>query len=62
MYWQGVRYGTELPINYTGIKNLAPETINHDYMWTEKYVPYADWESKLKKIYDNFNLLQIPPV
>lgn len=42
-------------------KSLVPEMINQRFMWVDDYFHYDDWRSKQKQVFDNFNLLVVPP-
>ena len=61
--WIGTRQEVELPVkNNDGLKpkDIMPELLNKDFLWTESYHHYDDWKSKMEGVYDQFNLLQIP--
>jgi len=59
--WHGKRMGVEVPSEAATMKkDLDPEILNRSFLWNEDYHHYADWESKMKASYDNFNMLFIP--
>jgi len=35
--------------------------INYRFMWVEDYFHYKDWKDRQQEVFDNFNLLVIPP-
>ena len=41
-------------------KDIVPELLNRDFLWTESYHHYEDWKEKMESVYDQFNLLQVP--
>ena len=58
--WHGKRLGVEVPCEGSIKKDLDPEILNRSLLWCDDYHHYADWESKMKESYDNFNMLFIP--
>ena len=56
--WIGTRYGVEVPALPESKlqKDLSIELLNRNFMWTDDYFHYDDWATKMKDVYDGFNL------
>ena len=41
-------------------KSILPELMNQKFLHHARYHHYADWETKMKDAYDQFNLMELP--